>query len=184
MTIGKLLHWLYCLDFDNAVVLLIGCSILFCLAQKHFARAWWWQFIVAFLLLAAYVGVIYTTLGARTSGENWKINLIPLHSYREVIQGGNIEILRSNFMNAVLFYPIGLLTTALLPEKWSEWIRCVLTILLCVVLSVGIEYVQYTYALGRCEIDDVIHNMLGALAGSLTMLLMPSLVECLSRKEN
>lgn len=30
MAIGKLLHWLYCLDFVDAVVLLIACSFLFC----------------------------------------------------------------------------------------------------------------------------------------------------------
>ena len=106
----------------------------------------------------------------------------PLHSYRKVINGGNPEILRSNFMNVVLFYPIGLLATALLPKRWAEWSRCVLTILLCISLSAGIEYVQYICSLGQCEIDDVIHNTIGALTGSLTMLLMPSLMECLSEK--
>lgn len=134
------------------------------------------------LLLIATFGVIYTTLGARTSGETLQVNLIPLHSYREVMNGGNPEILRSNFMNAVLFYPIGLLVTALLPEKWSKRLRWILTITLCTMLSIGIEYVQYAFSLGQCEIDDVIHNLLGAWAGSITMLRMPSWVESLSDK--
>ena len=85
-------------------------------------------------------------------------------------------------MNAVLFYPIGLLATALLPEKWSERLRRVLTITLCTMLSVGIEYLQYTFSLGQCEIDDVIHNVLGTWAGSITMLRMPSAIESLSDK--
>lgn len=176
MTIGKLLHWLYCLDLTEATLLLLICSAVFCLAKKRFGRFFWWKWLVAALLLAATAGAIYTTLGRRTGGENLQVNLIPFHSYREVLAGGNPEIYRSNFMNAVLFYPAGLLATALLPEKWPGWIKCVLVVLAFGALSVGIEYVQYTYALGRCEIDDVIHNTVGALAGSLAALWMPSLL--------
>lgn len=182
MMIGKVLHWLYCLDFADAIILLLACSILFCLVKKLLGRSCWWQLLVTFLLLVASAGVIYTTLGPRTSGGSWQINLIPLHSYREVIDSGNIEILRSNFMNAMLFYPIGLLATALLPERWVDWSRCVLVVLLCGLMSVGIECMQYTHVLGRCEIDDVIHNMVGALTGSLASLLMPSLIEWLLGK--
>ena len=79
-------------------------------------------------------------------------------------------------MNAVLFYPAGLLATALLPEKWPGWCRCVLVVLLLGALSVGIEYAQYFWRLGRVEIDDVIHNAAGALAGSLAALLIPPLL--------
>lgn len=182
MTIGKLLHWLYCLDLADATMLLLTSSAGFCLAKKRLAGFSWWKWFVAVLLLAATAGAIYTTLGSRTGGGNLQINLIPFHSYREVLAGGNPEIYRSNFMNAVLFYPAGLLATALLPEKWPGWCRCVLVVLLFAVLSVGIEYVQYTYALGRCEVDDVIHNTAGALAGSLAALLMPSLLAWVAGK--
>ena len=155
---------------------------MFCLAKNSFAEYHWWKWLVALLLLAASLGAIYTTLGTRTGGGNLQINLTPFHSYREVLAGGNPEIYRSNFMNVVLFYPAGLLATALLPEKWPGWCRCVPVVLLLGFLSAGIEYVQYTYALGRCEIDDVIHNTLGALAGSLAVLLMPSVLVWLSDK--
>ena len=174
MAIGKLLHWLYCLDFVDAVVLLIACSFLFCLAHNRFAQYCSWKVLVTLLLLIATVGVIYTTLGTRTSGETLQVNLIPLHSYWEVMNGGNPEILRSNFMNVVLFYPIGLLATALLPKKWSGRHRWALSITFCTILSIGIEYVQYAFSLGQCEIDDVIHNVIGAWIGSITMLRMPS----------
>lgn len=182
MAIGKLLHWLYCLDFVDAVVLLIACSVLFCLAHNRFGQYCSWKVLVTLLLFIATVGVVHTTLGTRTSGETLQVNLIPLHSYREVMNGGNPEILRSNFMNAVLFYPIGLLGTALLPEKWSGRHRWALSITLCTILSIGIEYVQYAFSLGQCEIDDVIHNVIGAWIGSITMLRMPSAVESLSDK--
>ena len=79
-------------------------------------------------------------------------------------------------MNAVLFYPAGLLATVLLPEKWPGWCRCVLVVILFGAMSAGIEYAQYFWQLGRVEIDDVIHNTAGALAGSLAALLMPSVI--------
>lgn len=176
MTIGKLLHWLYCLDLSDATLLLLVCSAVFCLLKRRFEQHSWWKWLVALLLFAASAGAIYTTLGTRTGGGNLQVNLIPFHSYREVLAGGNPEIFRSNFMNAVLFYPAGLLATALLPEKWPGWCRCVLVVLLLGALSVGIEYAQYFWRLGRVEIDDVIHNTAGALAGSLAALLIPPLL--------
>lgn len=182
MTIGKLLHWLYCLDLADTTLLLLACSAVFCLLRRRFEQHSWWKRLVALLMFAASAGAIYTTLGTRTGGGTLQINLIPFHSYREVLAGGNPEIYRSNFMNAVLFYPAGLLATVLLPEKWPGWCKCMLVVLLFAALSAGIEYVQYTYSLGRCEIDDVIHNTAGALAGSLAALLMPPLLVWIAGK--
>lgn len=36
-----------------------------------------------------------------------------------------------------------------------------------VILSMGIEAIQYTAALGYCELDDVMNNTIGAAIGSL-----------------
>ena len=114
--------------------------------------------------------IAYSTILARDGGELLQHNFVPFHSYREVQNGGNIEIYRSNFMNVVFFYPAGLLATSLLPKKWPGWCRFILVVLALTAVSVGIEFLQYRYALGRCEIDDVIHNALGALLGSLAFV--------------
>ena len=37
-------------------------------------------------------------------------------------------------------------------------------------LSAGIEYAQYRYALGMAEVDDVICNTLGAFIGAASLL--------------
>lgn len=34
-------------------------------------------------------------------------------------------------------------------------------------MSIGIEYAQYRFGLGLAEVDDVIHNALGAMLGAL-----------------
>lgn len=91
---------------------------------------------------------------------------LPFHSYREVWQGASTEILRSNYMNVLLFYPVGFLFCALLPQTWPRPIRVLLPFVLLACLSGYVEYLQYTYELGRAEADDVIHNALGGLWGS------------------
>lgn len=170
----------YCLDIPELVSLLLFATAGFLLTYKRWREKPWTGKLVTAVLFCWITIVIYITIGDRTGSRPMQVNLIPFHSYREVLAGGNPEIYRSNFMNAVLFYPAGLLATALLPEKWPRWIKCVLVVLVFGALSVGIEYVQYTYALGRCEIDDVIHNTAGALVGSLAALWMPSLLAWLN----
>lgn len=59
--------------------------------------------------------------------------------------------------NILFFIPFG----ELFPWK-EKWIVAFFEAL---VLSVLMEIAQYIFALGWCEIDDVISNMLGAMLG-------------------
>lgn len=107
---------------------------------------------------------------SRTPGAAYAPELIPFHSYRKLFETGNTEIIRSIFMNIVLFYPAGLLTASLLPEQWS-YSRKMLTVGIAFALfSLMIEYAQFIYALGEPEIDDLIHNTLGAVTGTLPII--------------
>lgn len=169
------LHF-YVMDIPDILWLLLFATVGFLAAYRWGRKKWWIRWTVAAGLLYMIVVVFVATIGDRTGGTVEQINLIPFHSYREVRSGGNPEIYRSNFMNAVLFYPAGLLATALLPEKCPGWCRCVRVVILLGAMSAGIEYAQYIWQLGRVEIDDVIHNTAGALAGSLAALLMPSVI--------
>lgn len=169
--IGKLLHWFYCLDFWKAALIVAACTVAFGLLDKKLRHVRWWRWLVFGALVAFVAVAIYATIGNRGGGNNPAHAFAPFHSYREAQVTGNIEIYRSNFMNVVLFYPAGLLATSLLPRKWPGWRRWVLVLMVLVAMSAGIEFWQYRYALGRCEIDDVIHNTAGALLGSLAALM-------------
>ena len=164
--------WFYCLKIEDAVMLLAICTVLFCLVHAMLKRHNWWRWICAAFLTASLAAAFLVTIGNRGGGSGYQINLIPFHTYREVLNGGHPDIYRTNFMNAALFYPAGLLLTSLLPRKWPGWCRCLLTAVLFGTMSGAIEYVQYHYALGNVEIDDVIHNTVGALAGSLAVLIL------------
>lgn len=165
--IGKLLHWFYCLDLWKAAAVLAAGTVLYCLLANRLADRRWRNWFTAGLLLGLMAVILHTTLGSRSGGADLQHMFVPFHSYREARSNGNAEIYRSNFMNAALFYPVGLLTATLLPKKWPGWLRCAAVLAVLMVISTGIEVSQYLLALGRFEVDDVIHNAAGALLGSL-----------------
>lgn len=164
---GNWIITFYCLPYQDLFVLFGLVTYAFVNLEHRLRRRVWWRLLVA-LGAAAWVGVILMfTVTQRAAGSTDAVLLMPFHSYREMRATGNIEILRSNFMNAILFYPAGLLAVTALPEKWPRWLRVVLICLVFTGVSIGVEYWQYTASAGRAEIDDVIHNGLGALAGAL-----------------
>ena len=67
-------------------------------------------------------------------------------------------------MNVFLFVPLGLSLPFVLGRGWLPRFT---TIVVALAISAGIEYLQYRYALGRCEVDDVIMNTLGASVGCM-----------------
>ena len=107
--------------------------------------------------------VVFITVLNRTSNMCHEVCFIPLYSYWEVTEGGTKELLRTKFMNVALFYPGGVLIRALLPRGRR---KCLVTAMVAFAFfSFSIETIQFFFSLGTPEIDDVLHNALGALLG-------------------
>ena len=160
--------WFYCLSITDAVLLVIVVSAGYLNLRQWLENKRFWRSVIALLFLAWLAIIAVATLTDRTPGIiSAEPELIPFHSYRAVMAGENKEILRSNFMNVVLFYPAGLFACELLPKSWSQAKRIILVAVLFALVSAGIEFCQYHFALGQAEVDDVIHNALGALIGAL-----------------
>lgn len=103
--------------------------------------------------------IFYMTVYTRGESPSEAV-FIPFHSFREAqIQP---ELYRSMLMNVFLFVPIGLSLPFVLGKGRGA---AFFTIAAALFFSAGIEYLQYRYALGRCEVDDVIMNTLGACVG-------------------
>ena len=66
-------------------------------------------------------------------------------------------------VNAIVGPVLRLLSLPFVLGKWK--LSVPVTVVLACLSSAGIEYLQYRYSLGRCEVDDVIMNTLGALLG-------------------
>ena len=120
-----------------------------------------------FLITSIVIIVLYTLV---RDADKTEINLIPFCTFFRIKNNGNTELTRSFFMNVFLFVPLGLSMPYVLSQKPRRW-PVFVTIAFAAVLSVGIEFLQYYYHLGRCETDDVIANILGATVGTLSYLL-------------
>ncbi len=156
-----MLHWIYCRPLWLIAVFIVlllaiwtGLSIL--IKEKP------WKVINIIALVAMIFVILDATLFGR-SGETVEIILRPFFSFVEAkVQP---ELYRSMLMNIFLFVPLGLTLPFALPAKWKHnffW-----AILIALGFSCIIEALQYFLALGRCEIDDVIMNTIGALLGAL-----------------
>ena len=119
-----------------------------------------WRLLNGVLFLGCAAVIFYMTVYTRGESADVAV-LVPFQSFREArLQP---ELYRSMLMNVFLFVPLGMSGPFVLGKgRWTPF----LTVILALAFSAGIEYLQYTYGLGKCEVDDVIMNTLGALLGS------------------
>lgn len=107
-------------------------------------------------LFGAYIAaVLWITLFSRIGG-GYRGFLLPFHSYVEICKGEWRPLLE-NIGNVVLFIPLGVAL------KWSG-VKDVKKA--GFFASLLIEVLQFTFALGTFECDDLIHNTLGAVIGA------------------
>ena len=116
--------------------------------------------------------MVYSTILRRVPFMGKKEFALPFDSYRAVIHGGNPEILRSSFMNVLMFYPAGVLAGAAVAGRRGAGWKAALCILAFALFSAGIELIQYHYGLGWAESDDIIHNTLGAALGLVVIFIV------------
>lgn len=118
----------------------------------------------AVLLLVEWVFVLLgIAVIFREPGAERVFNLIPLSSYFQISENSDlIEKAAINILNVVMFFPVGLLLG--LGFKNMTW-KSALAIIFG--LSVMIELLQLIFKCGLCEVDDVIHNMVGGAIGFL-----------------
>lgn len=157
--------WIYCLPVEG-LGLCCAFGALLCRKLYHkYAGKPWWRPGAALLLLLWAVIVVWATVFSRETGADWQFQIIPFHSYREVMGGGNRGILRSAFMNVLLFVPAGLLCAWTQSHSCKSGWRMFGAALLFFSFSLTIELAQFCFQLGHGEIDDVLHNTLGAVLG-------------------
>ena len=107
-------------------------------------------------LFGAYIAaVLWITLFSRIGG-GYRGFLLPFHSYVEILKGEWRPLLE-NIGNIALFIPLGV---ALKCGGVKDVKKAGL------LASLLIEVLQFTFALGTFECDDLIHNTLGAVIGA------------------
>ena len=163
-----MLHYIYCLPFCAVLIsAFIALTVWGDLSVRCSGSVWRTGNCV--LLIASAAVVIYTTLLSRTSGS-YEVILTPFAALTAA-RRQQPELYREMLMNVFLFFPLGMTLSNALPRKWHRWGKIALTTLVGCILSAGIEYAQYRYALGMAEVDDVICNTLGTFISSTSLLI-------------
>lgn len=127
-----------------------------------------WNIFCGVAMIIYVFLLLYITLGKRERLQGNEFCLIPFYSYYEYMHG-KVEKLRESMMNILLFYPLGLIASALSDKKRILFFG--------VFLSIAIEVNQYIFHLGYAEVDDVIHNSLGMIIGVLVVSMIKKCVD-------
>jgi len=172
---GCLLHSYSTIDFHGPMTVLIaamGAYMLVCLvrlalpvkmltpdAQVNFRSF----FRIAGLGLLVFLSLVlfYGFFLIRIGDDQRGLNLIPLRALCtwDIIFLGNI----------FLFFPLGFLLRGLF--RRGTWI----SVALCAGFSLLMEVLQWVFAIGRSDIDDLLLNTLGGTLGVAVVLLLGAL---------
>ena len=163
-----MLHYIYTRPLIVIILFMLLALAVWGGSAAHIAAKRWRRgnFVLTVLMAAA---ILYATILTRSEGSTGLI-LTPFAAFIAAQQ--QPELYREMLMNVFLFFPLGLTLSNALPQKWHRWVRIALATLVGCILSAGIEYTQYRYALGMAEADDVICNTLGAFIGSTSLLIV------------
>lgn len=162
-----MMRHIYALPLHMVIFLMLVLLIVWAMLSQHKNQKKRTIINAALCFIAAFI-ILYATILNRTPG-NYELILTPFATFAAAQQ--QPELYREMLMNIFLFFPLGLTLSNALPRKWHRWLRIILTTFVGCILSAGIEYTQYRYALGMAEVDDVICNTLGAFIGSTSLLI-------------
>ena len=155
-----------------AALFLILWAALFLIRPKG------WKTANLLLFPLSVICVLFATLIGRDAAGGHAAYLIPFEKWKwALIQP---EYYREMFMNGLLFVPLGMTASCLLPEKRGIAARILLAVFLALTVSTAVEYLQYRMNVGYFETDDILCNALGAFFGAAHLILaryLPNIID-------
>lgn len=118
------------------------------------------------VFLLYLLGIAYISIFSRSESRDVVIRMVPFASLKQTGADSG-DMLNHMLLNVAMFVPMGILLPMICPMHLSRW-SYILGIGL--MSTVAIEAIQLVLALGQCDIDDIIANVLGAVAGYLVYL--------------
>ena len=118
---------------------------------------------VAVVMMVIFLGIVFgSTVFTRTSTV-CQYELIPFWSWKVIFKYKDWELLKENLLNCILLFPAG----ALLPIIANHKVKWYRALLFGILVSAVIETSQLVFMRGLFEWDDMIHNGLGCMIGSM-----------------
>ena len=169
-------YWIYCFYFDSLLTqgTIWLCSSLFfaafrLIARMREARRFFLYSSVAFLIFYSFL-IIYSFYLVRTKpGDSYPLNLnltTTVQMYREMIRNNPYEIWMMILGNMFYFTPLGYIFYIAL-RGLPAVRRRIIILLFAPVAFFLLEYSQYVFQTGYCEIDDMVMNALGFWLGAI-----------------
>ena len=116
-----------------------------------------WVLLIEYLFVVMCSTIIFR---GEQSFAYAKLELVPFWTYWAVIKHIPGVSIWDIILNVVMFMPLGLLVTLLFPRiTWWKML------IVAMVVSIVIETNQYFFEKGISQIDDVMHNSIGAIFG-------------------
>ncbi|MBQ8830089.1 MAG: VanZ family protein [Oscillospiraceae bacterium] len=160
------------MSYYDVILLLLVFSLALCILHILVKNRAVFRFAMGFLVFLWLAAVLSETLFLRSVSDRYDTNWRPLASYISAFTaGGQRELLRSNFMNAVLFYPAGFIAALILPKTVKPFFKLLISFFASLVLSTAIELLQFSLLLGNAQTDDIIHNVAGAVIGTGALII-------------
>ena len=162
--------------YEMSLPTVIGCLLILVLTwgilrtlllirRQSLCRFFSWVLFCMWAVIAVY----HTVFSRETRDPTYSI--IPFSSYYMALFEGWVEKPRESFMNWLFFIPGGLWLPELFSNKMQLKRKILLSVIILFAMSLVIELTQFFFALGLAETDDVIHNTLGAVTGSMFFFL-------------
>lgn len=141
--------------------------------MKEFApsgRAWGFG-VIALVTYTAVIIALTTLKSFFQIGYLWvperqRVREVHLQPFDDLAAGSWFAPLFEYAGNFALFAPFGVLTYALLFRPEARWRAVLRATLAGAALSLAIEIAQYAFSVGRTDVDDLLMNTLGTLAGA------------------
>lgn len=158
---------IYTMPLYKVCLVMVLLLVLWAYYRAYLPKKLFWSMNLC-VLVVAVSAVLYLTVFSRKVGI-YDVVLVPFSALSEAKK--EPERYRSMLMNVFLFFPLGMACANAFSDKMKMRRRVILVVAIGFALSTAVEYIQYRFSLGMAESDDVICNTLGALVGSLSVIL-------------
>ena len=158
---------IYTMPLYKVCLVMVLLLVLWAYYRAYLPKKLFWSMNLCVLVLSAFA-VLYLTVFSRKVGT-YDIVLVPFSALSEAKK--EPERYRSMLMNVFLFFPLGMACANAFSDKMKMRRRVILVVAIGFALRTAVEYIPYRFSLGMAETDDVICNTLGALVGSLSVIL-------------
>lgn len=130
------------------------------------------QSYAQWLLVSYILLLLFLTVLGRRSMDYYRYNFDIGYSYRDAYHNGNPQAISTIAVNIAMFVPVGLLGAI-----GFKRFGILKALLLGILLTASIEFLQLMLRNGTCEIDDLISNTAGTICGCLPGQVIRSLLK-------